>query len=124
MLQNHHLFHLFDHIVCVDDKLEHLPTFITCVPVIVTPDYDVPLIDDTVFQWIEFKMSQKKTAPEMPRKISPVPEQFPMTAILSSTRNDEGISTNVNVDKKQTIANNYEQLMKQRALDDESFNQR
>lgn len=57
------LFDLFDQIVCVDNEYndaysQNLPKFVTCVPVISTPDYNVPLIDNTVFDWVDFKILQ------------------------------------------------------------------
>ena len=60
------LFQLFDKIVCVDNKdndgfVQNLPKYVTCVPVISTPDYNVPLIDNTVFDWVDYKILQIMT---------------------------------------------------------------
>jgi len=56
-LQNENLFFIFDKIICVD-KLDNIPENITCVPCIITNDYNIPLINEFVFKWIDFKNVQ------------------------------------------------------------------
>ena len=145
LLTQQNLFFLFDQIICVDDKIDQLPPFITCVPVIVTPDYDVPLIDNTVFQWIDYKLqihankgvstgsnSCSSGTCKVPNNtkipttmIQQPPANYPITTILSSTTNEMANnhhqSENVKENKKHVIMNSYERMLEQRAIDDKSF---
>lgn len=68
-LHKYQLFSIFQQIICVDnvqnnDIQSDLPKFITCVPTIITPDYHVPLIDNTVWQWIYFKLYKRNLQKE------------------------------------------------------------
>ena len=51
LLRQHGKLHLF-RLVCVDN-LRRIPKGITSVPTIIVPGYNVPLVGDDVFNWLE-----------------------------------------------------------------------
>lgn len=120
-INNSNLDGLFEKIICVDNKFNtnvrtDLPDFITCVPVVITQDYEFPLIDDTIFQWIDYKQieynkkQQKKL--ENQQQIFPQNKTFPVIAGIStqSTSNENKNETMTNFEKLQEIRNNDNKL--------------
>ena len=120
-LKEKNLFSIFQQVVCVDNHdntgvNEEIPKHVTCVPFIITDDYDNPLINDIIFKWIDYKyleLNKKKTGNLQQTLES---DNYP-----SKSPYIYGTSDNNKNGKEETLKN-FETLQELRANDDRKFN--
>ena len=87
-IKQYHLYDSFDAIICVDNVRnngvkQNLPNYIVSVPTLVTPEYDIPLIDSNVMQWLQNLVKNKlqsKPKPQCKNGVCPVPKTLPGTS--------------------------------------------
>lgn len=125
---------LFDRIICVDNAnndgyMTNLPKFVTCVPVITTPDYNVPLIDNTIFDWVDYKIYQivsKNNSKQVQKndEITPITHQNQVTSFHQ--QNNQKMEKEIPImesssNEKSTkeVYKDFENIQKQRAMDDQ-----
>jgi len=69
-IKSYHLYELFDAIICVDNRMNNgikinLPNYVASVPTLITPEYDIPLIDSNVMIWLKNIVKNKLQKPKM-----------------------------------------------------------
>ena len=108
ILTQHQLFDIFDYVVCVDNATgngvaENLPEYVTCVPFIKTNEDPYDLVDDNVFQWINYKAQAKQAAAqkETLNNVGPMPP--PMIAASSDSNQHAKKETMEQFEKMQRL---------------------
>ena len=120
-LKEKKLFPIFNQLICVDNEDntgvdDKIPKHVTCVPFIVTDDYDNPLINDIIFKWIDYKYLEFNN-----KKTGNLQQTIPSDTYKSKSPYIYGTSDNNENGKKETIKN-FETLQELRANDDRKFN--
>ena len=114
-LKERNLFSVFNKMICVDNDKndgvkDNLPKQVTCVPFIITEDFEEPLVNNIVFEWIDFKYLEKRSK-VVDKDTGEANKPTPF--ISGSNDNNQNA-------KKQTLVD-FEKLQKLREIDDQKF---
>lgn len=112
-LRKSQMIRQFTRLICVDNREQEeviIPDEVVVVPTVITSDYQIPLVDDGLYRWLDFKKLQRvqKTQELIVQQHGPLPP-----AMYGAT--DSNMSG-----KKKTLLD-FEQLQKLRDSDDTMF---
>ncbi len=129
-LKNENLLRLFTHIVCVDNfqnkgVRNDLPSYVRCVPTVITRDYHLPLTGDMIIKWLEYKTIPSNNQQPVKQPVKTFDKGDVSTFSMNSNTGPSFMksenSTYNNAEAVTIVPGDFEKLQRKRARDDEMF---
>lgn len=117
-IKNDNLYDIFNRFICVDNlnnknTKQKLPPYIVCVPTIITHEYEFPLIDKTVWQFIEWQKHKKMKKQQKEETLQYGFLAPPMTPFVSLSKESN------KKERNQEMLRKFDNLKASRTIDDD-----